>query len=228
MSRRANYPYRCKSCMMFMSLCICPLIPRLDTRTRLALVIHRLEARKPTNTGHIATAALVNSETFVRGHKTGDPPLTWPADSEPVLLFPAEGAEELKPCAHPVTLIVPDGNWRQAFKVRQRVPQLQGVRCATLPVGPPTMYRLRTETVPNGLATIEAIARALGILEGPEVQTALERVFQAKVERTLWIRGLLPTDEVTTGLPEGVNKHDPRSGVHTPQDRDPPPPRTAD
>jgi YD repeat-containing protein len=46
-----------------------------------------------------------------------------------------------------------------------------------------------------GLATHpqlkEAIARAMGILEGPLVREALERVFRAMVERTLWSRGAI-------------------------------------
>ncbi len=53
----------------------------------------------------------------------------------------------------------------------------------------PTMYRLRHETRDGGLATIEAIARALGVLEGGHVRSALEKVFRAMVERTLWSRG---------------------------------------
>ncbi|MBX3228024.1 MAG: DTW domain-containing protein [Labilithrix sp.] len=213
MSRRANYGHRCKACMMHMSLCICALIPRLETRTRLVLVMHKAELRKPTNTGHIATLALTNSATVVRGRE-GEPEdeVTWPEGTEPVLLFPHEGAEPLTARDRPVTLIVPDGNWRQASKVRARVPGLRDVRCATLPLGPPTEYRLRLETHPAGLATIEAIARAFGILEGPEVQAALEGIFRTMVERTLWIRGSIPTDAVKGGIPEGVDKHDPRSG----------------
>lgn len=202
--------------MMHQSLCICALVPRLETRTRLVLVMHKAEQRKPTNTGHIATMSLVNSETIIRGvENMPDPPVTWPEGSEPLLLFPAEGAKPLEPRPPdrpPVTLIVPDGNWRQASKVRQRVRSLREVRCVTLPVGAKTSYRLRSESQPNGLATIEAIARAFGILEGPLVQTALEQIFRTMVERTLWIRGSLPTAEVEGGIPEGVTKHEPQSG----------------
>lgn len=201
---------------MHLSLCICSLIPRLETRSRLVLVMHKAERRKPTNTGHLATRSLVNSETIVRGVEgQPDPEVTWPDGTVPLLLYPSEGAEVLAPQDRPVTLIVPDGNWRQASKVRLRVRSLRDVRCVTLPVGPPTSYRLRSESVPNGLATIEAIARAFGILEGPEVQEALETIFRTMVERTLWIRGTLATDDVTGGIPEGVSKHDPQSGRQT-------------
>jgi DTW domain-containing protein YfiP len=214
-SRRDNQQNRCKACMMHMSLCVCSLVPRLETRTRLVLVIHRAELRKPTNTGHLATAALVNSEVHVRGRE-GEPshPIEPCAGSRPLLLFPHEGeAEELRPQPGPVTLIVPDGNWRQASKVRARVPGLCDVPCVTLPPGPPSTYRLRSEAHPHGLATVEAIARAIGILESREVEDALERVFRAMVERTLWVRGELDTADVTGGIPEGARRHDPRSGA---------------
>jgi DTW domain-containing protein len=131
------------------------------------------------------------------------------------LVYPSEGARSLTEFAEssrPLTLIVPDGNWRRAFKVRTRVPELCDVPCVTLPPGPPSIYRLRAEAHGHGLATVEAVARALGILEGPEVQHAIEHVFRVMVERTLWARGAIQTQHVTDGIPDGAMRHDPRSG----------------
>jgi DTW domain-containing protein YfiP len=197
-------------------LCVCSLMPspRLQTRTRLVLIIHRYEDRKPTNTGRLAAECLANSEIMlrgVRGHESQPTPaFVCPEGTQPLLLFPHEGAtplDEIAWPAGPVTLVVPDGNWRQASKVRQRVPGLGDVPCVSLPVGAPSTYRLRTEAHEAGLATIEAIARAMGVLEverGELVQRALEGVFRAMVERTLWARGKLRTAAVTGGIPEGV------------------------
>jgi DTW domain-containing protein YfiP len=87
------------------------------------------------------------------------------------------------------------------------------VPCATLPAGgAPSTYRLRSEAHEHGLATLEAIARAMGLLEGPDVQAALEYPFRAMVERTLWARGAVETADVTGGIPEGAMRHDPESG----------------
>jgi DTW domain-containing protein YfiP len=198
---------------MLGGLCVCALLPRLETRTRLVLFIHRFEDRKPTNTGRLAAECVANSEVIVRGHADAPPEIfAAPAGTRPLLLFPDDDAvplDQLPPSDQPVTLIVPDGNWRQAQRVRTRVPGLRGVPCVTLPPGPPTIYRLRSEPRPGGLATMEAIARALGILEGAAVQAALEHVFRVMVERTLWTRGLLDGSAVTGGLPEGVTR-DPR------------------
>jgi DTW domain-containing protein YfiP len=199
------------------SLCICALVPKLSTRTRLMLLIHRFEDRKPTNTGRLAAACLVNSDVVVRGHEgRPTPEIVFHPGTQPVFLFPVEGATPLTAfaaSARPVTLIVPDGTWRQASKVRNRVPGLADVPCVSLPAGAPSIYRLRTEAHSGGLATIEAIARAMGILEGAEVRAAMERVFRAMVERTLWSRGEVLTRDVTGGIPEGALRHDPDSGL---------------
>lgn len=199
------------------SLCICALLPRIETRTRLVLVIHRYEDRKPTNTGRLAAECLTNSQVVVRGHATrASAPLSFSAETQPVLLFPHEDAIPIgslgKP-SRPVTLIVPDGTWRQASKVRGRVPGLRDVPCVRLPVAEPSRYRLRVDVHPQGLATIEAIARALAVLEGPSgerVQRALDHVLRAMVERTLWARGAIPTEQVSGGIPQGASRHDPR------------------
>ncbi|HSQ65147.1 MAG TPA: tRNA-uridine aminocarboxypropyltransferase [Polyangiaceae bacterium] len=217
MSRRSNTSLRCRRCRMHGSLCICELIPALATRTRLVLVIHRVELRKPTNTGRLAADCLTNSEIVVRGHEDSPtPPFVASSTSRPVFLFPHADALPLDRFARseaPVTLIVPDGTWRQAAKVRNRVPGFRDLPCVSLPPEEPSIYRLRSEAHEHGLATIEAIARAMGILEGVAVRREIERIFRAMVERTLWARGELESEEVTGGVPAGAMRHDPSSGA---------------
>jgi DTW domain-containing protein YfiP len=179
----------------------------LTKRTRLLLVIHRVEARKPTNTGQLAAHGLVNSEVLVRGHEDRPtPPFVADPASQPVFLFPFDDAvplEEFAGSERPVTLIVPDGTWRQASKVRARVPRFRDVPCAALPLEAPSTYGLRSEAHPHRLATIEAIARAMGILEGPPVRAALEHVVRAMVDRTLWSRGELEDEDGSRALARG-------------------------
>lgn len=204
---------------MHRGLCVCQALPRLATRTRVVLVMHRIEDRKSTNTGRLAAACLADAEVVLRGGREAAPqPLLRDDGSEPLLLFPHEDAEILaprSPSAPPVTLVVPDGTWRQASKVRARTPALAGVRAVRLPPGPPSRYRLRAEAHETSLATIEAVARALGVLEGPEVQGALERAFDVFVHRTLWVRGEIAAADVLGGLPEAAERHDPLSGLRT-------------
>jgi DTW domain-containing protein YfiP len=178
--------------------------------------MHRVETLKSTNTGRLATACLANSEIIVRGHK-GKPsePLEWSGAVQPLLLFPFDDAKPIADAARildgrPVVLIVPDGTWRQASKVRRRVPGLADMTCVSVSGEARLPYRMRAEAHAHGLSTIEAIARAMAVLEGEDVQRTLERIFRAMVERTLWTRGELAAAHVSGGIPEGAERHDPR------------------
>jgi DTW domain-containing protein YfiP len=102
----------------------------------------------------------------------------------------------------PVTLVVADGSWNQAKKVPYRESGLAGIPNVKLPVGAPSCYRLRRSHHACNLSTLEAIARALGLLEGREVQVALESLFLKMVERRLWSMGQLRPEECVTVIPE--------------------------
>jgi DTW domain-containing protein YfiP len=68
---------------------------------------------------------------------------------------------------------------------------LAAVPCALVNRGLPSSYRLRRTADPRRLATIEAIAEALTILEGPTGPAArdeLLRIFDVMVERSLRVR----------------------------------------
>ncbi|HVV85164.1 MAG TPA: tRNA-uridine aminocarboxypropyltransferase, partial [Kofleriaceae bacterium] len=129
MSRRANAHLRCQRCRMLGGLCVCALMPAppLVTRTRVVLVLHRDEERKPTNSGRLALECLADRATLVRGRGVEVDPAPLVV-GQPVLLFPDADAVPLErlaaSLAGPVTLLVPDGTWRQAQRVRTRVPGL--------------------------------------------------------------------------------------------------------
>lgn len=213
MGTRNRRAARCDRCRQHASLCLCAELPRLDNRTRVLVVMHRAEDRKTTNTGRLAARCLASSTVLVRGDRDQEPLVLPLGDgSTPLLLFPHDDAEELGErhrALGPVTLVVPDGNWRQASRMRRRVAGLSSLACVRLPVGDPSRYRLRRNAREDNLSTLEAIARALAILEGPELGKSLEDVHRRSVDRMLWVRGDLADDEVHGGLPPGVMRHDP-------------------
>jgi len=88
-----------------------------------------------------------------------------------------------------IQLIVPDGSWRQASKVAKREAWLKDVAHVYLSENLPSKYFLRDEPKAGGLATFEAIARALGFFHGKTVQRQLESVFELMVKNTLSSRG---------------------------------------
>lgn len=213
---RVGSRHRCTTCQMSGALCLCPLIPRLQTRTRVVVLMHYLEAKTSTNTARLAHLMLPTSEIRLRGlaGRPMDDCGIVTEDRQPLLLYPSPDSRELAPewvasLDKPVTLIVPDGSWRQCQKVGNREPVLRQVPRFRLRPGPPSEYRLRIEPHAHSVSTLEAIARALDVLEGPvrgpEIRASMERVFRIMVERTLWSRGKL-RDEECLSLPEAARR----------------------
>ena len=91
----------------------------------------------------------------------------------------------------PIQLIVPDGSWRQAGKVQYRHHELKDV--PRVKIGKPdrAKFHLRAQHRPEGMATLQAIAHALGVIEGDLVKAQLMKLYQTKVEQALLARGML-------------------------------------
>jgi len=197
--RRVLSEHRCPGCEIRKSLCFCDQIPQLTLQTRVIVLMHTGEEVLPSNTARLAVRALVHSELRIYGRK--DERMSTEGLVEParqsLLLFPSAHAQPLTqpPGPGPFTLIVPDGKWRQSLKLTRREPALAGIPHVKIPPSAPSAYRLRTQPNPESLCTLEAIARALGVLEQPQAQQELERVLQTLVARTLWSRGQLTAAE---------------------------------
>ncbi len=181
---------------MRQELCLCASIPHLPLATKLIIIMSKRERKVPTNTGRLAALALPHSVVLSRGDQDNPYDLREHvlSDRPSLLLYPADDAELLTPewvdGRGPFNLIVPDGNWRQTSKMRRRDEFMASLPTVRLLPGEASAYRVRKEQKAEGLATIEAIARALGILEGPAVQASLEALLDVMVTRTLASRGV--------------------------------------
>ena len=186
----------CEGCLLHKSRCICHLIPSLNLKTRLVLVIHSKELKRTTNTGRLATLALGNSKLCVRGRPGENLDLSdqLVPEYESFLLYPSEDAVDLSCLSRnrklPAQLIVPDGNWRQATKVGFRHKELSHLQRVKISPPPPpnssqTRNYLRKEHFEGGMSTLEAIAFALGHFEGSEVRESLLGLYRAKLDATI-------------------------------------------
>jgi DTW domain-containing protein YfiP len=196
MGHRSKNAARCTRCRMHAATCVCEHIVPLELETRVVLIMHYKELPKTTATGPMALAALENSELHVHGRRDQPLELDHLHDEERrvLVLFPQEGARPLSEVfrnddPRPVTLIVPDGSWSQARRIPKRIAAVARAQPITLPVGAMTRWGVRRETHSNGLATFEAIARALGFLESNAVQLELEALFERMVTATYQNRG---------------------------------------
>ena len=201
--------HRCSGCEIRKPLCFCALIPQIALQARVIVLMHTCEEVLTTNTARLATKALTNSEIRIHGRKDERMSSVGlvQAGRPSLLLYPSPRSVELTAdfvaeLAGPVTLIVPDANWRQTTKFVRREPGLVGMPHVRLPEGPPSEYRLRTHRNAKYVCTLEAIARAIGLLESRDAQMRLETLLRVLVERTLWSRGVLAADQCTTaGIP---------------------------
>lgn len=182
----------CNICFLHKSRCICEFIPTLNLKTKVSLIIHYKELKRTTNTGTLALRALVNSQIFIRGQI--DEPLDLSSqlnlNYRSVLFYPCDDAIELNEefvneSSQPIQLIVPDGNWRQASKVHYRHTELKHLPRVMIKTPNMEAQHLRAEHTLEGMATLQAIAHALGIIEGPEVKNELLKLYNLKLEKTI-------------------------------------------
>jgi len=185
-------------CATSPTLCLCDVLPRIELSTKVCLIIHHRELSRNSNTGLLAVRALVNSEMRIRGEgrKTLDLKDLLIPQYRTFLFYPSNDAVELDRALvmqerTPIQLIVPDGTWRQARKIHSRHPELKLVPRVKISAPDHAIFQLRAQSRPEGMATLQAIAHGLAVIEGDSVGAQLLKLYQAKIERTLIGRGVL-------------------------------------
>ena len=185
-------------CAASRTLCLCDAVPRIELRTKICLIIHHRELSRSSNTGLLAVRALVNSEVRIRGEGRATLDLKDVLSSQyrTFLFYPTNDAVELDKALvmqehTPIQLIVPDGTWRQARKIHSRHPELKLVPRVKISAPDHAIFQLRAQSRPEGMATLQAIAHGLAVIEGDSVGAQLLKLYQAKIERTLIGGGIL-------------------------------------
>lgn len=175
----------CPRCHRPQSHCLCPLIPSLDSRTRVLLLQHPSEVNHALNTARLAALGLNNAELIVGEVFEDLPGLLNQPGYQARLLFPGEEAQPMHayaPSEDPLLLVVPDGTWRKARKLLHLNPLLAALPRVTLAAGSVSRYRLRKAPGPGALSTVEAVVQALQTLEAPTRFEPLLRPFEALIE----------------------------------------------
>ena len=163
-------------------VCLCAQIPTIETRTRVVIVRHHLERWRSSNSGRLAHLALPNSVIVDHGGGRRGPAVLPPLEGA-WLLFPEGEPTTVCPVPPPVQLVVLDATWSQARRMYRKLDALRGLPILRLPELPVPAARLRESPGPGRVSTIEAIARALRLLEGDAVAAPLEALFAIAVER---------------------------------------------
>ena len=197
MKRQSTKNERCETCGASATACLCDVVPRIELKTRICLVIHHRELSRRSNTGLLAVRALLNSEVRVRGEDREALDLQDLLTNQyrSFLFYPSSDAVELNrglvmQNATPIQLLVPDGTWRQARKIHSRHEELRDLPRVKISTPNNSIFQLRAQSKPERMATLQAIAYGLGIIEGDSVRAQLMKLYQAKIERTLKARGI--------------------------------------
>jgi DTW domain-containing protein YfiP len=148
--------------------------------------MHHREKHLTSNTAKLALLTLEKAQIFERGLPQSPFSLDQLEikDEELALyLFPDEDAEILdekflSKYKGPYHLIIPDGTWNQAKKVRRRVNGLSEIKCVKLSEDVIGEYKLRKGVREDGVCTFEAIAHALRVLENEEIFEGLIKIFR--------------------------------------------------
>ncbi|MEN5238325.1 MULTISPECIES: tRNA-uridine aminocarboxypropyltransferase [Pseudomonas] len=186
---------RCERCQRPIAHCLCPLIPSLDSRTRVVVLQHPSETSHALNTARLAALGLINAELRVGEVFDDLETLLASPGYRPVLLFPGDAAEVLQAYGAgidelPLLLIVPDGTWRKARKMLYLNPLLEALPRVTLGQVTPSRYRLRKAPEPGALSTIEAVVQTLNVLEGAGRFDPVLRPFEALIEGQIRAMGM--------------------------------------
>ncbi|MEN5061448.1 DTW domain-containing protein [Luteimonas sp. TWI1416] len=167
---RAMARLRCPRCLRPVSHCLCAWIPDLPSRSRVLVLQHPDEAAHPLNTARLAALGLRQATLWV-GERFAELPAWLEAPGvRALLLFPGEAAVD--PGTWTATgegtqtlLVVPDGTWRTARRLLRLNPALAALPRLALAPDRRSRYRVRRAREPHALATVEAIAAALDLLE---------------------------------------------------------------
>ena len=195
---RSNKPRdessHCLRCYQRREICICPILPTVQTRTEFLILRHVYEAERPSNTGRLAALAMSNSRIIPCGGGTRiglapmDDELLRPLETW--LLWPdgigtKTNISNLTP---PARVVVIDATWQQARRLYNTMAALRALPRLALPAPIRSRERLRGQHRSDGMSTIEAIAAAVAQIDGAEAARPLEELYDELVRRTISLR----------------------------------------
>lgn len=181
---------------------MCDMLPPVETRLTVHVLIHRHEQRKPSSTGALVGRAVSGAACHVYQRETrffpaaGFPAHAIEADRDlwilhpsgeplPVLPEPLAGSQQPSPA-----ILLLDGTWPQA---RELLRAMDGVgRCVRLPddaAHEASRYWLRDQPGPAQLSTAEALMSVFTAVGETEAERRLRLHFELHVYATLLSRG---------------------------------------
>ncbi|AMD48437.1 tRNA-uridine aminocarboxypropyltransferase [Bordetella holmesii] len=177
----------CGRCERPLTHCLCPMLPKLPSQTRVLFLQDPREAGHALNTARLAWLGLARAARVVADEF--DERLWMRPGQQALLLFPGPAAAVAAPPVPgglPRLLVVPDATWRRARSMVARHPSLAALPRLTIAGAGQGRYRVRHADLPGALSTLEAVVAGLNAMESTDRFDALleplERLVQGQIE----------------------------------------------
>ncbi|CAE6902151.1 MULTISPECIES: tRNA-uridine aminocarboxypropyltransferase [Pseudomonas] len=196
---RGSRSIRCESCRIALSHCICALRPNVQAHSGMCLLMHDIEALKPSNTGWLIADVVADTCAFGWQRTVVDEALlalladpAW----QPFLVFPGEYAapervvSEVQPVAgkRPLFILL-DATWTEARKMFRKSPYLANLPVLGLQPEQVSRYRLRRSKRDDHLCTAEVAALCLELAGDQRAADALNTYFDVFSEHYIAAKG---------------------------------------
>ncbi|MBN9688752.1 MAG: DTW domain-containing protein [Verrucomicrobia bacterium] len=181
---------RCEVCQFAHRWCTCAGLRTLECPVQVDLLVHRREDFRPTSTSRLISRVLPASRRHVF---SSDLPLERERVIQPGrTLWILHPGGELPPAgatAESLQLLLLDGNWREASRMRRSVESWG--RLIRLPPGTPSRFELRSQHNSDRYSTVETLIRLLELLGLSGPANTLRTQFELHVYAGLRSRGAL-------------------------------------
>ena len=169
---------RCARCRMPGMQCWCAHVHPVRCKTRFLILQHDHEARRTVSTGRMALLSVPGTVLRVGLDFSGDTIVNAMLQDPkycPLLLSPGEGAQDLasvastlRSHAEDILLVILDGTWAQARRMRRLSRNLHALPRVVFTPRAVSEFAVRRQPAAHCASTLETIAESLHILEGPD------------------------------------------------------------
>lgn len=192
---------RCPDCQMGDFACMCAWRPQSESPVDFALLVHRKELFKPTNTGRLIVDVFPRTNVFLWNRleaPEGLERLLNDPQRQCFVVFPADGTENcsrevtrtLPPASgKKTTLILLDGTWKQCSRMIGLSRWLDRVPCLSLPETLVRSYSVRDSGRSHRFSTAEAAISCLLLAGEEDSAGVLQHYFSLFNQHYLATRG---------------------------------------
>lgn len=180
---RGSRAERCLNCRLARTHCLCAWRPQVVANAGVCLLMHDVEALKPSNTGWLIADVVADTSAFGWSRTDVDPllpSLLAEPQWQPYLVFPGEyaapervvNAVEVEAGKRPMFVML-DATWTQARKMFRKSPYLDQLPVLSLQPEALSRYRLRRSKRDDHLCTAEVAALCLELAGDERAADAL-------------------------------------------------------